>query len=219
MKEGTGRRWGTGWGKGGEGWEEAERVAEKTPARRWERRCTEREPWLYSLEKGGRRGEKREANRFSVSPMTHLLRRRSVKCISWPGLAWLGLAWLDASQAKPKPKPKLPSPTWNDRPPRALFFHPSLSSLSSGHAHFLRSPLRRRRRKSASQWYSCMPKSLSTIYHLFVSHLVSMMQQRRKHSEMWILFCDAIYFRIVLLFFIRALFSLSLFLVLVVGEF
>lgn len=26
-----------------------------------------------------------EANRFSVSPMTHPLRRRSVKCISWPG--------------------------------------------------------------------------------------------------------------------------------------
>lgn len=62
-----------------------------------------------------------EANRFSVSPMTHPLRRRSVKCISWPG----------ASQPKlPPPLPTyLPSERASERP-SLLAARPLLSSPS-----------------------------------------------------------------------------------------
>jgi len=82
-----------------------------------------------------------EANRFSVSPMTHPSRRRSVKCISWPGLAWPG-----ASQPKLSPYLVAGRPSLLAACPFSPFLPRIFSFSPLGFAHLLRSPLRHPRR-------------------------------------------------------------------------
>lgn len=97
--------------------------------------------------------------------MTHPSRRRSVKCISWPGLAHPNLNSLSrAPSSRISERPSLfamlvPPPRSN-----LLSFSPR-SSLPSGLAHFLRSPLRRRPTKSSRVSVVLMMKRRRKVAH------------------------------------------------------
>lgn len=79
--------------------------------------------------------------------MTHPSRRRSVKCISWPGLAHPNLNSLSRSlfpHLRASVTLRHACSSSSLQPPQL-----PLASLPSGLAHFLRSPLRRRPTKSS----------------------------------------------------------------------
>lgn len=95
--------------------------------------------------------------------MTHPSRRRSVKCISWPGLAHPNLNSLSRSlfpHLRASVTLRHACSSSSLQPPQLL-----LAPLPSGLAHFLRSPLRRRPTKSSRVSVVLMMKRRRKVAH------------------------------------------------------